>query len=236
MTKKRSKTAEEKEAARARRAEAAAEKARAERKQAQETMDRRRAQLAAAKAAVDRLQTELREISRREKGRESLADHLGGFYEEIDKLAKGKAMLEATTLAVNEANEIIRAAKELVAGDVHLDRVKEFVPAGENPVYPDVLVSMRNVRQALGRAESQFSSMKEAIENAQADADTVLAALELFVEEKTYATKWDVQQALAPNEAIDSWFVKTSDGVHFDYDRLDEAELATLLSVDTSDL
>jgi tetratricopeptide (TPR) repeat protein len=230
------KTAEEKEAARARRAEAAAEKARTERKQAQETMDRRRAQLADAKAAVDRLETELREISRREKGRESLADHVGGFYEEIDKLARGKAMLETTNLAVNEANEIIRAAKELVAGDVHLDRVKEFVPAGENPVYPDVLVSMRNVRQALGRAESQFASLKEAIENAQADAETVLAALELFVEDRIYATKRDVQQALAPSEAIDSWFVNTSSGIHFDYDRLDEVELSTVLSVDASDL
>jgi tetratricopeptide (TPR) repeat protein len=235
MKKKAPKTDEEKEAARARRAEAAAARARAERKQAQETMDRRRRQLTVAKAADDRLRAELREISRREKARENLADHVGGFYEEIDKLAKGKAMLEATNLAVDEANQIIRAAKVLVTGDVYLDHIKEFVPAGENPVYPDVLVTMRNVRQALGRAESQFASLTEAIETAQGDTDTVLAALELFVEENVYATIRDVKKALLPSEVIESWFVTTPAGVHFDYDRLDEVELSSVLSVDATD-
>jgi hypothetical protein len=72
--------------------------------------------------------------------REALSDHLSGFYDEVDKLAKGRTMIEATPLIVQQANDIVLDAKAIVEGDTYLDRVKEFVPAGNNPVYPDVLV------------------------------------------------------------------------------------------------
>src|ERR1700678_1835085 len=75
--------------------------------------------------------------------------HLPGFYEEVDKLAKGKALFSATDMIVQDANNIIRDAKALIDGDVYIDSLKEFVPAGDNPVYPDILMASRTVQQAL---------------------------------------------------------------------------------------
>jgi hypothetical protein len=62
-----------------------------------------------------------------------------------------------TDLAVAQANDTIRDAKKIIKKDVYLDRIKEFVPAGDNPVYPDVLVIIRSVRDSLDRCHEAAS-------------------------------------------------------------------------------
>ena len=109
----------------------------------------------AANSAIARLQDELRAVNKLSNRRDALVSHLGGFYQEIDKLTKGKTLLPVTPLMVEQANDIIRDAKEIVTDDTYLDRIKEFVPAGDNPPYPDVLVVMRGVRDGLERGEGQ---------------------------------------------------------------------------------
>src|SRR6266849_1394930 len=77
-----------------------------------------------------------------------LLDHSEGFYLEVNKLTKGRASLPATPLVRQTVNDIIGDAKKLIKTkeDVHMDRIKEFVPAGDEPSYPDVLVVTGSVR------------------------------------------------------------------------------------------
>src|SRR5690349_5497199 len=102
-------------------------------------------QSAVADKSVERLSAKLQEIRSLRRRTTDLSDHLAGFYEEVDKLAKGKALLEVTPLVMAEANQLIRDAMEVVTGDQFLDRVKEFVAAGNNPVYPDVVIALRSI-------------------------------------------------------------------------------------------
>ena len=118
-------------------------------------------QLEITQGGVDRLETALRSISEKDEQCKSFADHLSGFYAEVDKLAKGKTLVPATDLIVEQANNIVRDAKTLIEGDPYLDRIKEFVPAGDNPVYPDVLLTARVVQQAVGRYQRQLDTPKK---------------------------------------------------------------------------
>lgn len=123
----------------------------------------RKKQLEDTQAAVAKLEIALRSARDKDERCEALTSHLLGFYEEVDKLTKGKALLEATDLIVEHANDVVRDAKTLIEGDPHLDRIKEFVPAGNNPVYPDVLLTARAVQQALMRFQSQIKNLRQGL-------------------------------------------------------------------------
>jgi hypothetical protein len=114
----------------ARRAEARAAKRKAE----EETADRRRKQLDAARLITAKIDERLQTARGNTRRYEGLSSQLTGFYEELDKLTKGKAMLEVTDLVVEKTNDVIRDAKGIIEGDTYLDRIKEFVPAGNNPI------------------------------------------------------------------------------------------------------
>jgi len=232
MPKRSPKTPEEKAAERARRVERKAERLRAEKRAAQDLLVRRKGQLTSATAAIDRLRNELREVRRSESTRAALEDHATGFYDEVDKLAKGKSLLEVTKLIVDETNEIIRDAKALIKSDPFLDRVKEFVPAGNNPVYPDVVVTLKTVLQALGRAESPLESKKERIDTLLGEASTIHGALSVFVEEGTPPSRDDVLEVIENETLVDSWFVGNYGGAVFDFDQLDEIDVTAHLSRD----
>ena len=80
---------------------------------------------------------------------------------EIDKLTKGRALVPVTDLMVERCNEIIRDAKTIVEGDSYLDRVKEFVPAGDNPVYPDILITARTVLESMDLFKQNLETRKK---------------------------------------------------------------------------
>jgi hypothetical protein len=151
-------------------------KAEAESRLAAELAIRRTAKLATAESAIGQLKQLFRSIREKITRTDDLASHLLGFYEEIDKLAKGKSLLEATDLGVEQANDIVREAKKLIEGDPHLDRVKELVPAGDNPVYPDVLLTARAVQQSLDRLKARLATQKEHIVAMLSEAETIQAA------------------------------------------------------------
>jgi hypothetical protein len=166
-----------------------------------------------------------------------LDSHLRGFYQEIDKLAKGKTLLVVTDLVVEQANAIIRDAKTLIQGDPYLDRVKEFVPAGDNPVYPDVLLVARTVQQSLQRNERGLSPRSAAANSRLLEAQTICVALECFLEEEEeeeeeerYVSKEQVEERL-DDSIEDDWFKEYDDGnEYFDFDRLDRLNLQSYLS------
>ena len=210
--------------AKAARAARKAEREAAEQKAAEELERLRTAQLVAVRLAIGELEEALRELASRERRREELANHLAGFYEEIDKLAKGRAMLEVTQLVLEESNQIIRDAKAIVTGDSYLSRVKEFVAAGNNPVYPDVLVALRTVRQSLDRAKLQFSEREKAVKKVLAEAQTVETALTSLLEEDS-APEFQTIKFLARGRhgVALSWFLPgyPEEQRLFDVERLD---------------
>jgi hypothetical protein len=105
--------------------------------------------------------------------RSSQGSHLHGLYDEVDKLAKGKSLLPTSDLLVELVNSLITDMKNLVFRDEYLDRLKAFVPAGNNPNYPDVLVALRILQQTLER----FASLLETETTRHLDTGTQLATI-----------------------------------------------------------
>ena len=191
--------------------------------------EKRTGQLQSAKQKLSELQSSLKDVSALMRRRAELNSHLDGFYLEIDKLAKGRAMLEVTPLVVEQANSIIDDAKNIVKGDVYLDRIPRFVPAGNNPVYPDVLIAMRGVRQSLDRAVGNLKDRRERIQAALSRAKTIIAALEVFLqnEEDGNPSQQDVEYSLSGAPLAADFFYDADDGEHyFDLDMLDDNGVA----------
>lgn len=223
------------DAAAARAAKKADEEAEEERA-ASELRTRRALQLENSQAAVEKLEGELRAARKTAKRCEALSNHSEGFYDEINKLAKGKTLVETTPLFVDQANDIIRDAKDIVKNDVYLDRTKEFVPAGNNPVYPDVLVTVRTVRQSLGRCKTDLRAQEKRLVETLCRARTVVGALECFLsdeENAEYAIKENVE-AFVEGDVDDSCFRSETDiGEEcFDFDQFDTHTLEEYLSID----
>jgi hypothetical protein len=105
--------------------------------------------------------------------RSSQWSHLQGLYDEVDKLAKGKSLLPTSDLLVELVNSLITDTKNLVFRDEYLDRLKTFVPAGNNPNYPDVLIALRILQQTLER----FASLLETETARHSDTGTQLATI-----------------------------------------------------------
>lgn len=180
--------------------------------------------LADAQALVAKLQLEQADASKRAAAHAALTSHIAGFYAEIDKLSKGKALFASTDLAVQQINEIVRDAKAIIDGDAYLDRVKEFVPAGENPLYPDILLATRTVQQCLARTVKGIEERSKQASKSLRDAQTVAAGLKHQVETGRQATLGDIQAVMTkPSE---SWFFEANDGkTYFDIVRVTKAGL-----------
>jgi hypothetical protein len=149
-----------------------------------------------------------------------LRDHTNGFYEEIDKLAKGKSMLEVTDRALEETNSIISDAKRIVGSDPYLSRTHEFVAAGNNPVYPDVLFALRSVLQSLDRFRAKKAGEATVNAGVLSELNTILAAIELLSEGVESVSKEQLLRRMgqAPNQ---KWmFTLGFNDSLFDFERL----------------
>ena len=122
------------------------------------------------------------EMAAEEAEARDLRDHTNGFYEEIDKLAKGKSLLEVTDRALAETNSIISDAKRIVGDDPYLRRTHEFVAAGNNPVYPDVVLALRAVIQSLDRYRTKKKEEIGVHAEILYQLNTILAAMQLLAE------------------------------------------------------
>jgi hypothetical protein len=193
---------------------------------AEEVEQRRRQQLGSVEFLAAKIKNDLQ--AARNDGRRygELQSHLSGFYQEIDKLAKGKGMLEATELVIDQANDIVRDAKGLIKGDTYLDLVKEFVPAGDNQVYSDVLVKLRTVQQAVSRCEPEIKNHEMRLGRALRETNTISGALHLHLDGNQIPSKEEVEESLDGETLADSWFYEGEDGgEYFDFDLLDRRDL-----------
>ena len=199
-------------------------------RQKQEVRTRRAEQLRTAEGELTKLEETVRVARERKLRHDALSSHLVGFYNEVDKLAKGRSLLEATSLIVEQANDIIRDAKSIVDGDPYLDRIKEFVPAGNNPVYPDVLLVARSVQQCLGRTEKQIADREKRATKMRREARTIVAALKVFADQNEHPSKVDVESLLGAKPP-DDWFFQTDgQNYYFDLERLDQVGVERSIS------
>ena len=172
----------------------------------------------------------------------ALIDHTSGFYDEIDKLTKGKALVGVTDMTVELANDIIRDAKKNIKGDAHLDRIKEFVPAGDNPVYPDILIVVRTVRQSLERQRQRLTNNLETLNTQIQTARTAIGALQYLLNnhkdpalDDRIVPGPDAIEPYVQGLIVRSCFTKYLDSkaTYFDFDRLDRETVAEYLSMES---
>lgn len=216
---------EAKAARAARRAEEKAQEARA----AEELRSRTARQLEAANSAVAKVENEIAAVRNTEDRRSALSSHLEGFYSEIDKLTKltkGQALIPVTELMVNGMNEVVRDAKSIVSEDSYLDRIREFVAAGDNPTYPDVLVKARTVMGSLERFKARIEARGKHAEKMLREAKTIQFATRHYVENGVIPSKLQVQEALGGQFVPSAWFVADgSEEESFDFDKLDRCDI-----------
>jgi hypothetical protein len=104
---------------------------------------------------------------------------LRGLYEEVDKLTKSKSVLPPSDLLVEVVNTQITDAKALIFRDTYLDRLKSFVPAGNNPNYPDLLLSLRILQQASERFTSMLDVEIQKHSSTGSELRTIATALRI---------------------------------------------------------
>jgi len=92
---------------------------------------------------------------------EQISSELNGLYQEIDKIYKKAPEEPISVLTLENVNNLIKDTKEIVKDDPYIDRVKEFVPAGDNPEYRDVIIVLRQLRQGLDRFKKIYFSHYE---------------------------------------------------------------------------
>lgn len=146
------------------------------------------------------------EVAAEDAAARDLRDHANGFYEEIDKLTKGKSLLEVTDRALEETNSILSDAKRIVGDDPYLRRTHEFVAAGNNPVYPDVVLALRAVIQSLDRYRAKKKEEAGVHAEILHQLNTILAAMQLLAEGKESVSK-DVLQMRMGQAPSPKWIV-----------------------------
>jgi hypothetical protein len=162
----------------------------------------------------------------------ALVSHLAGFYQEVDKLSKNKGVFEATDLVVQTINDVVRDAKRFATGDPYLDRTKEFVPAGQNPPYSDVLMVARTVQQFLQRSEEGILERGKQLARRSRHAQTIIAALSWWIENDDQPTKEDVAEGMT-GKPSESWFFEAENGEwYFNHERLKQRGVQESLSAD----
>lgn len=221
---------------------AEAKKAREEREE-QILREMRNRQHVDAFKAVKTLEGHIRTTRSTMKLCDALSSHSNGFYQEVNKLAKRRTLVEVTPLVTDQANDIIRDAKSIVKNDVYLDRIKEFVPAGNNPVYPDVLVSIRSVRDSLERCREELEARLSFLHTGLGKAKTVVGALEYFLDDdrgdendKNYPSKGAVKEYVGDNVSDSCFFWCKETGEHyFDFYSLDQQTVQEYLAMSEND-
>jgi hypothetical protein len=141
-----------------------------------------------------------------------------GLYLEIDKLTKKAPAEEVTHLLLKHVNDLIRQTKVLLAHDDYMKGLVQFVPAGDNPQYRDVILVLRQIHQALDRFKTSLSAEAQRTRGLIEEADTIQIATALFVHGNTKPTKGDVANNI--EEVSSKWFI---DGhpYTFRFDKLD---------------
>lgn len=124
---------------------------------------------------------------------------LRGLYDEVDKLTKSKSVVPPSDLFVEVVNTQIADAKALIFRDAYLDRLKSFVPAGDNPNYPDLLLSLRIILQTSERFTSMLDAETQRHSYTGSELQTIASALRVAKQDE-----FDFHNELNDEEESDS--------------------------------
>jgi hypothetical protein len=109
-----------------------------------------------------------------------------GLYEEIDKLSKKAPAEMVTDLALLQINDVIREVKQLIDSDPYIQRLVEFVSAGDNPQHRDAVIVLRQLRQGLDRFGTRINSMIQALSTHLKDAKGLFSAIRINLETEDF--------------------------------------------------
>jgi hypothetical protein len=152
---------------------------------------RRGEQRASLAAALDKLKPRLDKARRDLKQAALLKSVTTGLYDEIDKLAKKAPVEQVTKLVVEQVNQVIEEIRTLAAEDPYVQRIKPFVPAGDNPEHRDVVVVLRQLLQGLDRCNEALRELEKSTAGKVKTAGGLLFAVEFFLEHGESPTKED---------------------------------------------
>lgn len=151
-----------------------------------------------------------------------------GLYDEIDKLSKKAPAEPVTDLVLTQMNEVIRETKELIADDPYVQRLQEFIPAGDNPQHRDAVVVMRQVRQGLERFQQQLDLLVQQLKGHLMNARGIKMALQLYLAGNTSVTDEDLEAY--DMKVSGAWLT----GIHpkfFDFSKLDKINIAAYFKI-----
>ena len=175
--------------------------------------------------AVDDLTEKLRALREQEKRVRILQSVAFGLYEELDKLAKKAPADQVTDLVLEQTNDVIREAKELLPEDQYVQRYKEFVAAGDNPEHRDVVVVLRQIRQGLSRFTEGVETRRNRLDTVMEDAKGVRSAAQLYLEGESNLSRADLSEY--EGTVMVQWFEDN----FFNFERLDKINIETYYNV-----
>lgn len=172
---------------------------------------------------IDSLESRLQYTEYDQKNQLTLLSSVShGLYEEVDKLSKKAPSEPVTDLVLEQVNDVIRETKQLVADDTYVQRLNEFVPAGDNPQHRDAVVVLRQIRQGLDRFRQSLEPSIRALNGRRDEARAVTKALQLYMDGDMNV---ETEQIEDYGLSLSS-FWKT--GIYpetFNFDRLDEIDI-----------
>lgn len=187
----------------------------------EELRARRTAQLAQISPVLDVSTKRLAELRKDQRQCDMLKSVAGGLYEELDKLSKKAPAEPVTKLVLGEVNDLTAQVKALGRDDPFLQRLKEFVPAGEMPEQRDAVVVLTLARRGLERVSESLSSSITREGTRNREARLVKLALEYFLEHGELLTKSDLDDL--GETAPQGWLIYPH--YEFDFRRLDRLNI-----------
>ena len=180
-------------------------------------------QLAQIDESILVLDRRLHECMHNQRDQLTLLDSVSrGLYDEIDKLAKKAPAEPLTDLALEQVNDIIRGTKQLITSDPYIERLNEFVPAGDNPQHRDAVIVLRQIRQGLERFGKQLDSLIDLLRVRLRDARGIHVAIQLNLEGHTAVAR-DILKEYGVDVSLD-WLYGYPEALNFT--RLDRIKIS----------
>lgn len=181
--------------------------------------ERRKAQLAELHEIVEQVLVPHVQAQRAAEAQSGLlASVAAGLYAELDKLSKKAPTEPITDLMLEQINDLIREVKTLISDDAFVQKLKEFVPAGDNPEQRDALVVCRMLREGLTRFAPTLKKWRERGGAKLHEAKVVRWATHVYVTENRAVEAEEVDRV----SVASGWF---RDNGRFDVKKLDSVNL-----------
>ena len=181
-------------------------------------------QLEQIREAIETLEKRINENQKKLKHVALLDSVSLGLYEEIDKLAKKAPGEPLTDIALSQVNDVIKETKELLNEDPYIQRLNQFVAAGDNPQHRDAVVVLRQIRQGLERSYDYFKSQTQLLKSRLSDGKGIEVALEINLEDGEEVSKKELKENGVPVSA--DWLIQNE---HFEevfsFTRLDRTNI-----------